>query len=54
MVKKVENTKQGDTSKNTFSTKHQVTTNNKMEKRGTIWEDIPTFHGDGRSKSGGI
>ena len=39
---KIENTKQGDTSKKTCTTKHQVTVTNKMEKGVIFWEDMPT------------
>ena len=39
---KVENTKQNDTSKKTFPTKHHVASKNKMENGGKFWEDTPT------------
>ena len=42
MVKSLPNTKQGDTSKKTSITKHQVADNNQMKKGEKYWEDIPT------------
>ena len=50
MASTIENTKQNNTSKNTSTTKHHVTANNKMKIKGTFEKILVPLYGDRRSK----
>ena len=50
MASTIENTKQNNTSKNTSTTKHHVTANNKMKVKGIFENILVPIYEDRRSK----